>query len=259
MNCRTCIEGLLGVTVVLLSVFLASAMPSERVNQSRAARTDPEKAWFQETEQALMDAIATGARAIWDRVLDERYVYTSEEGQVLTKVELLKELTGLPAGLTGTIKVEELTLQEFPTFAVVRFLANEQEDVFGQVLKTKYRVTDTFHRVGSEWKLIASHLSVVTADPPAQEVSRDAWPRLAGDYKLLPAGWTFHVVLRDGNLVAGRDLSRLAPLIPIAPNVFVRKGMLGELIFVSDKDGNTTRIVDFRKFQPLVWTRVVPQ
>src|SRR5262249_48886906 len=108
--------------------------------------------WFQATEQALMTAIASGDKRVWDRVLDERCVYTSEEGEVLTKQELLKQLTGLPPGLSGRIKVEELTLQEYPTFAIVRFLASEEESVFGQLLKTKYRVTDTFRRDGSEWK-----------------------------------------------------------------------------------------------------------
>jgi len=127
------------------------------------------------------------------------------------------------------------------------------------LLKTKYRVTDTFRRDGSEWKLIASHLSVVTADPPAQDVSKQTWPRLAGDYKLMPDGWTFHVVLQDGNLFGGRDANKLALLIPMASNVFVRQGALGELIFVTDKDGNATRIVDLRKFQPLIWTRLAPQ
>src|SRR5262245_46356146 len=224
------------------------------------ADTGPaDTAWFQRTEQALMDAVATGDKTVWDRFLDERCIYTSEEGEVLTKQELLKQLTGLPPGLSGTIKVEELTLQEYPTFAVVRFVANEEESVFGQLLKTKYRVTDTFRRDSSDWKLIASHLSIVTANPPSQAVSKETWPRLAGDYKLMPDGWTFHVVLRDGNLFGGRNANKLELLIPMASNVFVRQGALGELIFVSDKDGTATRIVDLRKFQPLVWTRVPPQ
>jgi len=214
------------------------------------------KVWFQRTEQALMDGITTGEKAVWSRVLDENCIYTSEEGQVLTKQQLLKELAGLPPGLSGTIKVEDLTVQEFPTFAVIRFLANEQEQVFGQLLRTKYRVTDTFRRAGTEWTLIASHLSVVTADPPAQDVSKESWPRWVGEYRLQPAGWTLYVVLRDGGLLAGRDPNKLAPLIPLASNVFVRQGSLGEFIFVSDKEGNAAGIVDFRKFQPLIWTPV---
>ena len=242
---------------LLAGLFLFGAAISEGANQPRAAAAgDSARAWFQKTEQALMDAIAAGDKAVWDRVLDEGCLYTSEEGRVLTKQELLKELTGLPPGLTGTINVEELTVQEFPAFAIVRFLANEHEEVFGQRLNVKYRVTDTFRRAGTEWKLISSHLSVVTADPPAQDVSKESWPQLAGDYKLLPAGWVFHVVFRDGALFAGRDPDKLLPMIPIGSNVFVRKGVLGELVFVADARGNAARIVDLRKFQPLIWTRI---
>ena len=107
-------------------------------------------------------------------------------------------------------------------------------------------------RACSQWTLIASHLSVITADPPAQEVSKETWARWAGEYRLQPAGWTLYVVLRDGNLLAGRDPNKLAPLIPLASNVFVTNGALGELIFVSDTEGKATRIVDFRKFRPLI-------
>jgi hypothetical protein len=72
-----------------------------------------------------------------------------------------------------------------------------------------------------------------------------------------PAGrWIFHVVLRDGSLFGGRDAAELAPLIPMATNVFVRRGSSGELIFISDANGDATRIIDLRKFQPLIWTRV---
>lgn len=63
--------------------------------------------------------------------------------------------------------------------------------------------------------------------------------------------------LCDGALYGGRgsrdDLRRL---IPLAPNVFVRSGSLGEWIFVTDERGRATRIVQLHKFEPLVWSRV---
>jgi hypothetical protein len=36
----------------------------------------------------------------------------------------------------------------------------------------------------------------------------------------------------------------------------VVSGSLGEWIFVTDEHGQATRILDFRKFEPLVWSRV---
>jgi hypothetical protein len=138
---------------------------------------------------------------------------------------------------------------------VVRYLADESESVFGQALTTQYRVTNTYRRENEGWKLLASHLSVVTRDPPAQAVSTSAWPTFAGTYRLVPDGWTLTVELRDGTLYGGRDPKRLKPFVPLAPNVFVLSGTLGEWMFVSE-NGKIARIVDFRKFEPLVWTRV---
>jgi len=105
--------------------------------------------------------------------------------------------------------------------------------------------------------MVASHTSVVTSDPPAQEVSKAGWPGLVGQYRLLPNGWTFTVELRDRQLYGGRDPKNLRPLVPLAPAVFVVSGSLGEWIFVVE-NGKATRIVNRRKFAVLVWTRVEP-
>jgi hypothetical protein len=212
--------------------------------------------WFQATEQALMDAVAIGDVKVWDRILDESCVLTSEEGEVTTKQELLKQLRPLPPGLKGAITVRDLTVQEFPTFAVVRFLADESETVFSQQLATKYRVTNTYLKADAGWKMIASHTAVVTQDPPPQKVATDGWPGLAGRYQIAPDGWTFHVVLRDGTLYGGRDPQKLKPFIPLTPTAFVLQGSLGDWLFVVGPNGKATAIVDFRKFEPLVWTRV---
>ncbi len=213
-------------------------------------------AWFQRTEQALMDSVGAGDRAAWDRVMDPGCVVTSEEGQVIGKRQFLEELRPLPHRLAGGIAVKELTVQEFPEFAVVRYLADEWETVFGQRLTTKYRTTDTFRRLGAEWKMVASHASVVTRDPPAQEVSSAGWARLTGQYRLLPDGWTLTVELRDGKLYGGRDPRKLKPFVALTPDTFVLSGTLGEWLFVASATGQATRVVEFRKFEPLVWTRV---
>ena len=212
--------------------------------------------FFRATEQALMDGIASGDKQVWDRVMDPACVVTTEEGEVLSKADFLKDLSGLPPGLSGNIKVVDLTVQGFREFALVRFRLLEDENVFGQLLKTQYRVTDTFRKAGTEWRMIASHVSVVTIDPPEQPVAKEGWPGLVGNYRLLPNGWTFHVVLQDGMLLGGRDPRKLRPMIPLAPNVFVVKGTLGEWIFVPGENGKAAKIVGFRKFEPLVWTRV---
>lgn len=75
-----------------------------------------------------MDSIAKGDKSLWLQVLDPSFATTSEEGEVMTRQQLLDDLRPLPPGLTGSIAVKELTVNEFPDFAVVRFLADEQDD-----------------------------------------------------------------------------------------------------------------------------------
>ncbi|HEV8268773.1 MAG TPA: nuclear transport factor 2 family protein, partial [Thermoanaerobaculia bacterium] len=175
---------------------------------------------------------------------------------ILSRERFIAELRPLPAGLSGEITVKELTVQEISGAAIVRFLADEKETVFGQKLATKYRITDTWKREGEGWKLVASHASVVTQDPAEQPVSKAAWPAFVGRYRLLPDGWTFTVELRDGALWGGRDPKKLRRMIPLAPDAFVVSGSLGEWIFVTDDKGRVVGLMDFRKFEPLYWTRL---
>ena len=192
----------------------------------------------------------------WDRIMDDSCVITTEEGTVQTKAAFLKELRPLPVGLAGFITVRELTVQEFPTFAVVRFLADESETVFGQHIATKYRVTDTYRKSGSGWRMVGSQVAVVTIDPPAQRVATDGWPGLVGTYQLPPNGSKFYVTLRDGGLYGGTDQNALKRLIPLTPDAFVQEGSLGEWLFVVGPDKKASQILNFRKFGALVWTRI---
>jgi hypothetical protein len=238
-----------------LGLPLAAAAAEQPAKPPKAAETADTVKWFRTTEQKLMDAITKGDRSVWDQVMDPACVYTTEEGQVLGKKQFVDELRPLPAGLAGDISVQDLAVQQAENVAIVRFLADEWETVFGQRLSTRYRVTDVFRREGADWKMLSSHVSVVTQDPPGQEVSKDQWPAYAGTYRLQPDGWTFTVELRDGLLWGGRDPKKLRQLIALAPDVFVLSGSLGEWIFVTEK-GAVTHILNFRKFEPLVWTRV---
>jgi hypothetical protein len=213
-------------------------------------------AWFQKEEQVMGDAIGNGNKTVWDAIMDPSCLFTSEEGEVIDKPTFLKELRAMPAGLSGQTKIRDLTVQEFDDTAIVRCVVDEWETVFGQKLSTKYRETDTFRRVGADWKLMGAHTSVVTADPPPQTVATGSWPSFVGTYKLLPNGWTYFVQLKDGKLYAGRDAAKLKPLIPIADNAFVLSGSLGDLVFGRNAQGRVDRIVELRKFEVLTWRRV---
>ncbi len=249
-RCRTFLARLMRI-----SAWLVLARATVAPAATAGAVSAETRQWFQATEQALMDALAPGDKAVWDRLMDPSCVVTTEEGQVMTKRQFLDELGPLPEGLSGSLTVKNLTVQELPGFAVVRYLADESESVFGQRLTVQYRVTNAYRHDRATWKMVASHLSVVTRDPPAQDVSKAGWPGLVGQYRLLPNGWIFTVELREGQLYGGRDPKKLRLLIPLTPDAFVVSGSLGEWVFVVE-NGKAARILNLRKFAVLVWTRV---
>ena len=55
--------------------------------------------------QELVDAIASGSAAVWDRYLDSGLVYVDESGRVLTKKRMVEQTKPLPEGVSGSIQV----------------------------------------------------------------------------------------------------------------------------------------------------------
>src|SRR5687767_13473368 len=69
--------------------------------------------------QELLDAVAPGETAVWERHLDERFVHLDENGVVRTKAELLKEFGPLPPGLVGRIEIDKFRVTLAGDTAVV--------------------------------------------------------------------------------------------------------------------------------------------
>src|SRR5712671_1893255 len=57
--------------------------------------------------QELIDAITTGSATVWDRYLDDNLIYTSEDGTVMSKSQMLEQIKPLPKDVSGNIRVIE--------------------------------------------------------------------------------------------------------------------------------------------------------
>jgi len=206
-------------------------------------------AWFQATTQALMDAVTSGDRAVWDRALDADCIVTNEDGDVFDKARMLKDVTPLPAGFSGEIKVRDLTVRQIGDAAVVHYWLDEWEQIFGQMLRTTYVETDAYRRTGDTWKVIAMHTTVVPRDLEALQPDPAAWPPLLGDYAYSEkAASRYHVFTRDGVLYGGNDPKTATRLIPLAPLVYYQQGSIHLLIFVRDKSGAVNEVRELHKY-----------
>jgi len=220
----------------------------------------PDQAWFQKNSQALFDALPSGNKAVWDKAFASDAVISDEDGNVQTKAELLKDFGPLPPGSSGSIQVENLKVLPLgPTAAVVNYLIDEQEEVQGQKLHTKYTTTDVYRSGLTGWKIVASHVTVVPRDMDPVAVDRTGWPLLVGEYKVGPLSkHSYHVYLREGSLFGGVDEQSATALIPLSPLVYFQAGSIHTMIFVPDGKGGIAEVREVHKYNELSMKRVGP-
>src|SRR6266516_4995207 len=136
----------------LLAIFLILACGS---NLGSAAERD---AAISENElvrrtQELYDAVVPGNQAPWKKYFADDCIFSDEKGRTFDKTKLVADVTPLPTGYSGTIKIENPQSRIIGNTAILSYDADETETIFGQNLKARYHVTDTWLQRNGEWKI----------------------------------------------------------------------------------------------------------
>jgi hypothetical protein len=203
----------------------------------------------------LLSAIASGDWVPWERWLDPAVRYAADDGKIYSKDELKRELRPLPPGFTGTLRPERFEVRRHGADVAITVHEDaEEEDVFGQKLHVRYRSTDTWVRKGGRWRLVASHVTRMEADPPRTSVPPEVLARYVGTYRLGPS-LTYVVSLEGHTLFGQRGGGERVELVPETDTVFFVAGRPGRKLFLVE-GGRTARLLDRRDGQDLVWTRV---
>ena len=116
--------------------------------------------------QARLDAITSGDKAVWARDLDQSAILMDEEGHVSTKAQFLAGLAPLPKSSTGSLRVTRPHFTRDGDVAVIAFIADEHETIFGQHFQAQFGMVDTYHRVGDRWLLLSDTQTRLPLDPP---------------------------------------------------------------------------------------------
>jgi Domain of unknown function (DUF4440) len=235
-----------------VAVWLVAVPPSE----AQTARGVPNavKDELLAITQQLLDAVATGDKVLWGRHLADDCVITVDDGRTLSKSQMLEELSPLPKGFSGTIKVVNPQVRGTDAAVVITYDLDEHETVLGQELTAEYHTTDTWLRREGGWRLVASQALRKSADPPVGTADPGRYPDYAGTYALSPE--VMYSVSADGARLFGQRSGRdREELLPETPDVFFRKGNPGRRIFVRDDQGKVVRMVDRLAGRDLVWTR----
>lgn len=206
--------------------------------------------------QDLLDAVATGDKAVWEKYVADDVIYTDENWRILTKKELLDSLAPLPKGYSGSIRVTNVRSRIHGDSAVLSYSALEEEQVFGQKLNPTYLVTDTYFKRNGRWQMVASHIAVRPSERKPITLNPNALRSIVGEYQLTE-NITYTITLEDNKLMGQRTGRAKEELLPASENTFFVKGTIrGEKVFVRDASGRATQMLDRRENNDLVWKRV---
>src|SRR5215475_2964539 len=154
--------------------------------------------------QELSDAVGVGNRAPWQKYYADDCLYFDEKGRSMNKQALVADITPLPRGYSGTIRVVNPQSHIQSDVAILSYDQNETEMIYGQEMKTRYHETDTWLLRNGEWKIAATQVLRYYEDPAAgPEDARDL-KDYVGTYQLA-AGQTLSISQDGPHLYRQRE------------------------------------------------------
>jgi hypothetical protein len=235
-------------TLILTAAALAIA--------SAAPARDDLSAELRAKDQALLDAIAPGNRALWEQMLAPEAVYVDENGAVMDRQVFLETLTPLPAYASGQIRIVEYRLNRVGDTALVVHRDAEHEVWHGVPLDAQYLMSETWVRQRGEWRLAQVHAQVARKDPPETSLPSATLDAYAGRYRLTD-GVELRI-RRDGDrLMAAATGRPEKPMLAESTDVFFTPGQpRSRRIFFRNGSGQVFRMVDRREGEDLVYRRI---
>jgi hypothetical protein len=237
---------------LIITLIIASNLS---VQQKAPAAEIVEK--LKRATQEMLDAVATGDKSVWDRYLAEGSIYADEEGRVLTKDELLKELRPLPPGYQGSIKIGETKSLIQENVVVLSHVDHEELVLYGQKLLTNFLTTHTWAKQkNGEWQVVSTHVMALPNERKPAIIDPKNLDSYLGQYQLSPE--VTYTITREGDKLFGQRTGRTKEeLLPHCLDIFYRKGTWrGEKVFQRDGQGRVVALLDRRENNDLIWKKI---
>jgi hypothetical protein len=203
--------------------------------------------------QELYDAIVPGNQAPWKKYFADDCIFSDEKGRTLDKAKLIADITPMPAGYSGALKIDNVQSRILGATAVLSYDANETETIFGQNLTARYHVTDTWLQRNGGWQIIASQAHRYYEDPAVGKADPKKFADFVGIYELAP-GQTRSVTAESENLFVERK-GKKEQLFPETCDLFFRKGVEGRILFRYDAQGKVDALIDRRNNEDVIWRK----
>lgn len=205
--------------------------------------------------QEIYDAVISGDRAIWERVLADSFVLVDRDGAMKSKADLLPELEPLPQSISLELGIAEPSARGLGDTAILTYLTREIEVIWGQTLHVDYRNLMVFRRHEDTWRLEAWQYVEVPKDGTPVRVDPAVYDRFVGTYEAA-AGVRYVVARRDDRLYGQRVGRAEVELVPEGETVFYTPQSEFRKLFVADANGRVTGFLDRRKGSDTFWRRV---
>ena len=203
--------------------------------------------------QELFDAVVPGNKEPWQKYFADDCIFADEKGRNLNKSQLIADITPLPKGYSGTIKIAKAQSVIHDDTAILSYDLDETETIFGQKLTARYHVTDTWLRRNDVWQIVSSQAMRYYEDPAVARIDPKKFADFSGTYELAP-GQTRRVFSEGENLYVERNGKR-EQLLPEGCEIFFRKGIEGRILFRCADNGKVAALIDRRNNEDVVWKK----
>ena len=203
--------------------------------------------------QELYDALVSGNQAPWKKHFADDCIFADEKGRIFDKPKLIADITPLPTGYSGTIKVEKAQSRIIGSTAILSYDADETETIFGQNLKARYHITDTWLQRDGNWQIIASQAHRYYEDPAVGKADPKKFADFIGTYELAPS--QTRSVTDEGDKLFIERNGKKEQLLPETSELFFRKGVEGRILFRYVANGKVDALIDRRNNEDVIWRK----
>src|SRR6266516_2490514 len=203
--------------------------------------------------QELYDAVVPGNQTPWKKYFADDCIFSDEKGRTLDKPKLIADITPMPAGYSGAMKIENARSRIVSHTAILSYDTDETETIFGQNLKARYHVTDTWLQRNGNWQIIASQAHRYYEDPALGTADPKRFADYIGTYELSP--YQTRSVTAEGDKLFVERNGKKEQLLPETSEILFRKGVEGRILFRYASSGKVDTLIDRRNNENVIWCK----
>jgi hypothetical protein len=241
-------------TLFRIILFACFAFPLSALAAEPATQPSITQEELVRRAQRMLDAVVPGDKTPWTEYIADDVIYFDEKGRLHDKKSLVEDVTPLPKGYSGSIKVVNPKSHIEGPIAILSYDSDETETIWGQHLTARYHNTDTWMLRNGKWQIIAGQVLRYYEDPAQGVMEPAKFPDYTGTYELVE-GQLMTITSSGNDLLMQRDGRAKEALLPESPDLFFRKGVEGRIFFHRDAQGNVDALYNRRNNEDVVWKK----